>query len=168
MPGTCDGFRKAMDQGEVVAFLRGDGAYRKFPQSDFEGEDAPTESWQVLQEIYAEAKNSTGTERVLSDAIFQLMEGTAGDFYVAMLYLVRLSLAKQGGRLSFEMPFEALLQKASGLLAAHREALSEELIFPNGFIKKKAMEDLLGWNEAVFRPCFGVNLFEDAAPSSKT
>lgn len=159
MPETCDGFKKAMDSGEVVAFLRGDGAYRKFPKTDFEGEDAPTDSWQVLQEIYAEAKNSAGTERVLSEALSQLMEGTAGDFYVAMLYLVRLSLAKQGGRLPFEIPFDALLQRACSVSAIHREALSEKLIFPNGFIKKNAIEDLMGWSEAVFLPCFGVNLF---------
>ena len=160
MPDTGDGFKEAISKNEVVEFLRGDGAYRKLPKSDFEGEDAPTDSWQVLQEIYSEARDNAGTEKALVDALFQLMDGTAGDFYVAMLYLVRLSLAKGGGRLPFELPLEALLRKASSLSAEHRKALSQELTFPNGYKKKEALEDLLGWNEAVFIPCFGVDLFQ--------
>ena len=49
-------FRDAMTRGEVVPFLRGDGAYRKIPTSDFAGEDAPTDTWQVLRAVYDAAE----------------------------------------------------------------------------------------------------------------
>lgn len=152
------GFHDAMMRGEVVPFLRGDGAYRKIPQSDFAGEDAPTDSWLVLQEIYAEAREDKGIGAVLSEGLQELLAGGPGEVYLALLYLVRLVLARQGGRLFLELPLEILLQTARRRVEENRRALSGELSFPNGYVKKSALADIQGWNEAVFLPCCGVDM----------
>ena len=154
--GKNGSFREAMARGEVAPFLRGDGAYRKIPQSDFAGEDAPTDTWKALQEIYDAAKETAGVEAALSEGISALLSGTAADVYLAVLYLTRLSLAKQGGRLPLQAPLQEL--SARDKLETHREALSGELVFPNGFVKKSALEDIQGWNEVVFLPCCGVDI----------
>ncbi len=158
--GKEGGFREAMARGEVAAFLRGDGAYRKFPQSDFAGEDAPTDTWKALQEIYDAAKEMDGVERALSEGISALLSGTAADVYLAVLYLTRLSLAKQGGRLPLQVPLHELLLSAQEALGKYRDALSGELTFPNGFVKKAAFADIEGWNEVVFLPCCGVDVLQ--------
>ena len=151
-------FREAMARGGVASFLRGDGAYRKVPQSDFAGEDAPTDTWQALQEIYDAAKETTGVETALSEGISALLAGTAADVYLAVLYLTRLSLAEQGGRLPLRAPLHELLLSARDSVEKYRDALSGELVFPNGFVKKSALEDIQGWNEVVFLPCCGVDI----------
>lgn len=154
-------FQEAMAKGEVVPFLRGDGVYRKIPQSDFAGEDAPTDTWQVLRDICTAANETSHAEKALSDGLSSLLEGTAGDVYLAVLYLTRLSLAAQGGRLPLKTPLHELLLTARENMIKHRNAFSGELVFPNGFIKKAALEDMQGWNETVFLPCYGVDLFPD-------
>ena len=154
-------FRDAMTRGEVVPFLRGDGAYRKVPSSDFAGEDAPTDTWQVLRAVYDAAEETAEAENALSDGIKALLEGTAGDVYLAVLYLTRLSLAEQGNRLPLKLPLRELLSAAQVKIRNHRESLSGELVFPNGFVKKKAMADLQGWNEAVFLPCCGLDILQN-------
>lgn len=156
-PGKGKDFRDAMAQGEVAMFLRGDGAYRKTPQSDFAGEDAPTDTWKALQEIYA-ANETIDAGSALSEGISTLLKGTAGDVYLAILYLTRLSLAEQGGRLPFRIPLRALLATARERVETHRKAFAGPLDFPNGFVKKRALEDLKGWNEAVFLPYYGIDL----------
>ena len=156
--GKKGGFREAMARGEVASFLRGDGAYRKIPQSDFAGEDAPTDTWKALQEIYDAAKEADGVESALSEGISALLSGTASDVFLAVLYLTRLSLAKQGGRLPLQVPLRELLLSAREAVEKHRGALSGALAFPNGFVKKAALEDIQGWNEVVFLPCCGVDL----------
>ena len=158
--GKKAGFREAMARGEVAAFLRGDGAYRKFPQSDFAGEDAPTDTWKALQEIYDAAKEMDGVERALSEGISALLSGTSADVYLAVLYLTRLALAKQGGRLPLQVPLHELLLSAREGVEKHRAALSGELVFPNGFVKKASLEDIQGWNEVVFLPCCGVDILQ--------
>ena len=152
-------FRDALTRDEVVPFLRGDGAYRKVPTSDFAGEDAPTDTWQALRDVYSAAEETPETGKALSDGISNLLGGTAGDVYLAVLYLTRLALAKQGNRLPLQLPLRELLAAAREKLGEHREALSGELVFPNGFVKKKALEDLRGWNEAVFLPLCGMDIF---------
>lgn len=160
MAGKNDGsFRDAITRGEVAHFLRGDGAYRKVPTSDFAGEDAPTDTWQALHDVYSAAEESPETGKALSDGISNLLGGSAGDVYLAVLYLTRLALAKQGNRLPLQLPLRELLTAAREKLSEHREALSGELVFPNGFVKKKALEDLQGWNEAVFLPLCGMDIF---------
>ena len=154
------GFREAMARGEVASFLRGDGDYRKVPRSDFAGEDAPTDTWQALQEIYDAAKEMDGVENALSEGISALLAGTAADVYLAVLYLTRLSLAKQGGRLPLHVPLHELLLSAREAVEKHRDALSGELTFPNGFVKKAAFADIEGWNEVVFLPRCGVDLLQ--------
>ncbi len=158
--GKKGGFREAMARGEVASFLRGDGDYRKVPRSDFAGEDAPTDTWQALQEIYDAAKEADGVENALSEGISALLSGTAADVYLAVLYLTRLSLAKQGGRLPLHVPLHELLLSAQDALGKYRDALSGELAFPNGFVKKAALADIEGWNEVVFLPCCGVDLLQ--------
>ena len=158
--GKKAGFREAMARGEVAAFLRGDGSYRKVPRSDFAGEDAPTDTWQALQEIYDAGKETDGVETALSEGISALLSGTAADVYLAVLYLTRLALAKQGGRLPLQAPLHEMLLSARGALEKHRAALSGELVFPNGFVKKSALEDIQGWNEVVFLPCCGVDILQ--------
>ena len=158
--GKKGGFREAMARGEVASFLRGDGDYRKVPQSDFAGEDAPTDTWQALQEIYDAAKEADGVENALSEGMTNLLGGTAGDVYLAVLYLTRLSLAKQGGRLPLHVPLHELLLSAQDALGKYRDALSGELTFPNGFVKKAALADIEGWNEVVFLPCCGVDVLQ--------
>lgn len=158
--GRKGGFREALAHGEVASFLRGDGDYRKVPRSDFAGEDAPTDTWQALQEIYDAGKETDGAENALSDGISALLAGTAADVYLAVLYLTRLALAKQGGRLPLQAPLRELLLSAREALEKHRAALSGELVFPNGFVKKSALEDIQGWNEVVFLPCCGVDLLQ--------
>ena len=143
-----------MERGEVVPFLRGDGVYRKLPKSDFEGEDAPTDTWRALHEIYAVAKETNGVEDALSGGLSALLGGTA-----AVLYLTRLSLAEQGERLPLKLPLRELLLAAREAVGKRRKELSQELAFPNGFVKKAALEDMQGWNEVVFLPNFGVDLF---------
>ena len=152
------GFHEAMKRGEVVPFLRGDGAYQKIPQSDFAGEDAPTDSWLALQEIYAEAREDKRVGVVLSEGLHELLNGNAGEIYLALLYLVRLVLARQGGRLPLELPLEELLLAAQSRVGKYHRALSGELSFPNGYVKKFALADIQGWNEAVFLPCCGVDM----------
>ena len=152
-------FRDAMTRGEVVPFLRGDGAYRKVPASDFAGEDAPTDTWQVLRAVYDAAEETAEAGKALSDGIKTLLEGTAGDVYLAILYLTRLSLAEQGNRLPLKLPLRELLSSAREKIGNHWESLSGEIVFPNGFVKKKAMADLQGWNEAVFLPYCGLDIF---------
>lgn len=160
MAGEQDGsFRDAMTRGEVAPFLRGDGAYRKVPSSDFAGEDAPTDTWQVLRAVYDAAEETAEAGKALSDGIKALLEGTPGDFYLAVLYLTRLSLAEQGNRLPLKLPLRELLSAAQEKIGEHRDALFEDLIFPNGFVKKAAMEDIKGWNEAVFLPLCGMDIF---------
>ena len=154
------GFREAMARGEVESFLRGDGDYRKVPRSDFAGEDAPTDTWQALQEIYDAAKETPGVENALSEGISALLAGTAADVYLAVLYLTRLSLAKQGDRLPLHVPLRELLLSAQEALGKYRDALSGELAFPNGFVKKAALADIEGWNEVVFLPCCGVDVLQ--------
>ena len=154
------GFREAMARGEVASFLRGDGDYRKVPRSDFAGEDAPTDTWQALQEIYDAAKEADGVENALSEGMSALLSGTAADVYLAVLYLTRLSLAKQGGRLPLQVPLREMLLSAQEALGKYRDALSGELAFPNGFVKKAAFADIEGWNEVVFLPCCGVDLLQ--------
>lgn len=154
-------FRDAMTRGEVVPFLRGDGTYRKVPASDFAGEDAPTDTWQVLRAVYDAAEETAEAGKALSDGIRALLEGTAGDVYLAILYLTRLSLAEQGNRLPLKLPLRELLSAAQVKIRNHRESLSGELVFPNGFVKKKAMADLQGWNEAVFLPCCGLDILQN-------
>ena len=156
--GKKGGFREALARGEVASFLRGDGDYRKVPRSDFAGEDAPTDTWQALQEIYDAGKETDGVENALSEGISALLAGTAADVYLAVLYLTRLALAKQGGRLPLQAPLRELLLSAREALEKHRAALSGELVFPNGFVKKSALEDIQGWNEVVFLPCCGVDI----------
>ena len=158
--GKKGGFREAMARGEVASFLRGDGDYRKVPQSDFAGEDAPTDTWQALQEIYDAAKETDGVENALSEGISALLAGTAADVYLAVLYLTRLSLAKQGDRLPLHVPLHELLLSAREAVEKHRDALSGDLVFPNGFVKKSALADIEGWNEVVFLPCCGVDLLQ--------
>lgn len=158
--GKKGGFREAMARGEVASFLRGDGDYRKVPQSDFAGEDAPTDTWQALQEIYDAAKETDGVENALSEGISALLAGTAADVYLVVLYLTRLSLAKQGGRLPLHVPLHELLLSAREAVEKHRDALSGDLVFPNGFVKKSALADIEGWNEVVFLPCCGVDLLQ--------
>ncbi len=158
--GRKGGFREATARGEVASFLRGDGDYRKVPQSDFVGEDAPTDTWQALQEIYDAAKETPGVENALSEGMAALLAGTAADVYLAVLYLTRLSLAKQGGRLPLQVPLHELLLSAREAVEKHRDALSGELVFPNGFVKKSALADIEGWNEVVFLPCCGVDLLQ--------
>jgi hypothetical protein len=158
--GKKGGFREAMARGEVASFLRGDGDYRKVPRSDFAGEDAPTDTWQALQEIYDAAKEADGIENALSEGISALLSGTAADVYLAVLYLTRLSLAKQGGRLPLQVPLHELLLSAREGVEKHRPALSGELVFPNGFVKKASLEDIQGWNEVVFLPCCGVDILQ--------
>ena len=158
--GKEGGFWEAMARGEGASFLRGDGAYRKFPQSDFAGEDAPTDTWKALQEIYDAAKEMDGVERALSEGISALLSGTASDVFLATLYLTRLSLAKQGGRLPLQVPLHELLLSAREAVEKHRAALSGELVFPNGFVKKASLEDIQGWNEVVFLPCCGVDILQ--------
>lgn len=158
--GKKGGFREAMARGEVASFLRGDGDYRKVPRSDFAGEDAPTDTWQALQEIYDAGKETDGVENALSDGISALLAGTTADVYLAVLYLTRLALAKQGGRLPLQAPLHELLLSAREALEKHRAALSGELVFPNGFVKKSALEDIQGWNEVVFLPCCGVDILQ--------
>ena len=162
MAGKDGSFRDAMTRGEVVPFLRGDGDYRKVPASDFAGEDAPTDTWQALREIYEAAEMTPETEKALSDGIRALLEGTPGDVYLAVLYLTRLVLAEQGSRLPLQLPLRELLSAAREKIGEHREALSGELIFPNGFVKKAALEDLQGWNEAVFLPFYKVDILKNA------
>ena len=154
-------FRYAMARGEVVPFLRGDGVYRKVPTSDFAGEDAPTDTWQALREVYAAAEETPKAGKALSDGIANLLNGTAGDIYLAVLYLTRLALAEQGNRLPLKLPLRVLLSTAREKISEHREALSGKLVFPNGFVKKKALEDLQGWNEAVFLPCCGLDILQN-------
>ena len=158
--GKKRGFREAMARGEVTSFLRGDGDYRKVPRSDFAGEDAPTDTWQALQEIYDAAKEADGVENALSEGISALLSGTAADVYLAVLYLTRLSLAKQGGRLPLQVPLHELLLSAREAVEKHRDALPGELAFPNGFVKKAAFADIEGWNEVVFLPRCGVDLLQ--------
>ncbi len=158
--GKKGGFREAMARGEVESFLRGDGSYRKFPQSDFAGEDAPTDTWKALQEIYDAAKETDGVENALSEGMSALLSGTAADVYLAVLYLTRLSLAKQGGRLPLHVPLHELLLSAREAVEKHRDALPGELTFPNGFVKKAALADIERWNEVVFLPCCGVDLLQ--------
>ena len=155
-------FRAAMTRGEVVPFLRGDGAYRKIPASDFAGEDAPTDTWQVLRAVYDAAEETAEAGKALSDGIKTLLEGTAGDVYLAILYLTRLVLAEQGNRLPLQLPLRELLSAAREKIGERRKAFSGELIFPNGFVKKEAMEDLQGWNEAVFLPFYKVDILKNA------
>ena len=158
MAGEQDGgFRAAMTRGEVVPFLRGDGDYRKVPASDFAGEDAPTDTWQALREIYEAAEMTPETEKALSDGIRALLEGTPGG-----VYLARLVLAEQGNRLPLQLPLRELLSAAREKIGERREALSGELVFPNGFVKKAALEDLQGWNEAVFLPFYKVDILKNA------
>ena len=154
------GFREAMARGEVESFLRGDGDYRKVPRSDFAGEDAPTDTWQALQEIYDAAKEMDDVENALSEGMSALLSGTAADVYLAVLYLTRLSLAKQGDRLPLQVPLREMLLSAREALGKYRDALSGELAFPNGFVKKAALADIEGWNEVVFLPCCGVDLLQ--------
>ena len=162
MTSEKDGsFREAMRRGKVVPFLRGDGAYRKVPTSDFAGEDAPTDTWQVLRAVYDAAEETAEAEKALSDGIKTLLEGTAGDVYLAILYLTRLALAEQGNRLPLKLPLRELLSAAREKISKQREALSGELVFPNGFVKKKALEDLQGWNEAVFLPLYKVDILRN-------
>jgi len=158
--GKKGGFREAMARGEVASFLRGDGGYRKVPRSDFAGEDAPTDTWQALQEIYDAAKEMDDVENALSEGMSALLSGTAADVYLAVLYLTRLSLAKQGGRLPLHVPLHELLLSAQDALGKYRDALSGELTFPNGFVKKAALADIEGWNEVVFLPCCGVDVLQ--------
>ena len=158
--GKKGGFREAMARGEVASFLRGDGDYRKVPQSDFAGEDAPTDTWQALQEIYDAAKEADGVENALSEGMSARLSGTAADVYLAVLYLTRLSLAKQGGRLPLQVPLHELLLSAREAVEKHRDALPGELAFPNGFVKKAAFADIEGWNEVVFLPRCGVDLLQ--------
>lgn len=158
MAETASGFSEAMLRGEVVPFLRGDGGYRKVPKSDFAGEDAPTDSWMALQEVYAAAKENNGMGEVLSAGLSELLDGGAGDIYLALLYLVRLALAKQGGRLPMELPLRELLLTARNRVEKYQAVLAGELSFPNGFVKKEALADIQGWNEAVFLPCYGVDI----------
>ena len=158
--GKKGGFREAMARGEVESFLRGDGSYRKFPQSDFAGEDAPTDTWKALQEIYDAAKETDGVENALSEGMSALLSGTAADVYLAVLYLTRLSLAKQGGRLPLHVPQHELLLSAREAVEKHRDTLPGELTFPNGFVKKAALADIEGWNEVVFLPRCGVDLLQ--------
>lgn len=152
------GFREAMILGEVVPFLRGDGAYQKIPESDFAGEDAPTDSWQVLQEVYAEAKTNADIGKVLSAGLSQLLDGSAGDFYLAILYIVRLVMAKQREQLPLQLSLDELLLKAKRRSPKNCKALSEKLVFPNGYVKRAALADIQGWNEVVFLPCCGVDV----------
>ena len=162
MTAEKDGsFREAMTRGEVVPFLRGDGAYRKVPTSDFAGEDAPTDTWQVLRDVYSVAEETSEAGKALSDGLTILLEGTPGDVYLAVLYLTRLVLAEQGNRLPLKLPLRELLSAAREKIGKHREALSDEIIFPNGFVKKAALEDLQGWNEAVFLPLYNVDILQN-------
>ncbi len=158
--GKKGGFREAMARGEVASFLRGDGNYRKVPRSDFAGEDAPTDTWQALQEIYDAAKEMDDVENALSEGMSALLSGTAADVYLAVLYLTRLSLAKRGGRLPLHVPLHELLLSAREALGKYRDALSGELTFSNGFVKKAAFADIEGWNEVVFLPRCGVDLLQ--------
>ena len=99
--------------------------------------------------------------KAMSDGIKALLEGTAGDVYLAILYLTRLSLAEQGNRLPLKLPLRELLSAAREKAAKYREEFFGELVFPNGFVKKAAMEDIKGWNEAVFLPCCGLDILQN-------
>ncbi len=161
MTAEKDGsFREAMTRGEVVPFLRGDGAYRKVPTSDFAGEDAPTDTWQVLRDVYSVAEETSEAGKALSDGLTTLLKGSAGDVYLASLYLTRLVLAEQGNRFPLKLPLRGFLSAAREKIVKHREALSGEIVFPNGFVKKAALEDLQGWNEAVFLPFYKVDILQ--------
>lgn len=148
-------------RNEVVPFLRGDGAYRKIPTSDFAGEDAPTDTWQVLRDVFSAATETPEAGKALSDGITNLLGGTAGDVYLAVLYLTRLVLAEQGNRLPLKLPLRELLSVVKEKVAKHRESLSGEFVFPNGFVKKAAMEDIQGWNEVVFLPFYKVDILQN-------
>lgn len=158
------GFREALARNEVVPFLRGDGSYRIIPQSDFAGEDAPTDTWQVLREIYIVAEETAEGGKALAKGIAALLEGSARDVYLAVLYLTRLSLAEKGGRLPLKLPLHELLLAAQEKIGKLRRELSEELVFPNGFVKKAALADMQGWNETVFLPFYGVDLLLSIRP----
>ena len=154
-------FREAIKRDEVVPFLRGDGAYRKIPASDFAGEDAPTDTWQVLRDVYSAAEETPEAEKNFSDGLKILLEGSAGDVYLAILYLTRLALAEQGNRLPLKISLKELLAAAREKVGKHRDALSGEITFPNGFVKKAAMEDIQGWNEVVFLPFYKVDILQN-------
>lgn len=133
----------AIKYGEVEKYLRGDVPYRKYYKSDFYIAYEPTETSEVIKEVFAsEIENGVS---VFLDTLLKMMEESAVNTYLVFDYLISLIYENKNKNIDikpYKKEIEELKIRLARCIMNFQDELKGEIIFPNGWNQINAWDDI--------------------------
>ena len=148
---------KAIEKNEVIQLLRGEGEY-EVEVSRFTSDVFPTDINAVLVNcFYKQKENFIDIEGILYEAIKKLLEGTASDVYIAVLYFDACIFQEEKGTATFILEKNIIIKEMIKAISAQKNILQNEIVFCNGMNKQNAWKNIENFDK-YYRKKYGFNI----------
>lgn len=92
--------------------------------------------------FYKQKENFIDIEDILSEAIKKLLEGTASDVYVAVLYFDACIFQEEKGTATFILEKNIIIKEMVKAISAQKNILQKEIVFGNGMKKQNPWKNI--------------------------
>lgn len=127
---------EAINNGEILAFLRGDKEYRIETSQYMPGVE-PTDVGKVLSRaIYKRYKENPEIKKIFEETLIKMLDGNAMDIYLVVLYVTSQLFKEKNDIAPFKINKDFIISKLQNKIAQSKKILSEDIKLSDGFIKK--------------------------------
>lgn len=132
---------------EIVALMKGEKEY-SVHISQYTSEVLPTNINMLLVNcFYKPNERDNRMRNVFVEAMEVLLNGTAADVYIAVLYFDACLYYEERAKATFTIDRKKLASKIQNAVNTHTTELKDRVIFCNGMVKKNPWEMIEKYNE---------------------
>lgn len=148
--------KNAVEKNEVVNLLRGEEEYR-IEISKFTSDVFPTDVNEVLVNcFYKQKDNICNIENIFFNSLEQLINGSASDVYIAILYFDTCIFQEEINKATFILNKEKFATKLKSAISVHKEELQNSVVFANGMKKINPFKNIQNFNK--FYEKYGISI----------
>lgn len=138
---------QAIKKDEIVKLLVGENEYR-IEVSRFTSEVFPTDINMVLVNCFYKQKDRIiDIDSMFNKAFMDLLEGSASDVYIAVLYFDACIFHEEWGTATFQIEKKVLAENLRKSINKNKNMLQGEIIFSNNIKKHNAYKVIQNFNK---------------------
>jgi len=149
----------AMQRGQLIELLRGDGEYMIETSQYAPGAESTDVGRLLSQGIYKVYKQNTAIKNVYEDSLMQMLDRTDYDVYLVCIYMASQLFKEHNGLAPFILNKDSIIKKLSSEIMIRKKAMKLGIYCPSGYININAWKELERFN-SVCKEEYQVELFE--------
>ena len=149
--------KRAIERKEVLELLKGEKEY-EVEVSRFTSDVFPTDINAVLVNcFYKQFENIRGIDKIFCENFYKLLEGSAVEIYIAILYYDACIFQEEREKATFKIEKEILADRIRDRISYQEQELKGEIVFYNGMTKKNPWKNIQNFNNYYLKK-YGINI----------